>query len=396
MLRELTATNRPCAIASINANCDLEHTHWSATEFRSCRDWPTGQDFPPRQDWLALIPTPVLSHVHAHRTIQRLEPLPGHNLIVLTIGSGSDNSMWHCSHYHDRTVDIIDHVRLIGSPNIALDSLGTETHEPFEARWDRLAHALSPQVLRTIRDQRVMVFGASRNGSILARELAAIGVTRLSLVDPDILEIHNFDAMLGGDCSRVGDRKVDALADELVRFRDDMAVTCLPWTATDRRVVDHARTADVYFTCVDHGTPILLAAKMANRWNKLHIDVGTNVQHIATGRLEMFGDVRTMFPHQACVACVGGIPDRAQANLDLQLPAGSVPLRFRPDFRTERAGSLVTINALTVSIAVQNFIEIMANRLSGSNWTRINWTASHPEIRSEMVVSPGGCKVCGS
>ena len=89
MMRELTATNRPCAIASINANCDLEHTYWSATEFRSCRDWPTGQDFPPRQDWLALVPTPAISHDHAHHTIQRLQPLPGHNLIVLAVGSGS-------------------------------------------------------------------------------------------------------------------------------------------------------------------------------------------------------------------------------------------------------------------------------------------------------------------
>lgn len=391
-------------VAGLTSDTNAVRKNWSIGPMTLCQQPPSGDDYPLLHDWIVLLNLAgsldtEFQDTDAESLRRRFRPLPGQNLIVFAIGIGSDRQGWLGFHFHAGYTQSIDEVEIVGSHSLRLrrHKKGEASQlQPSPPRWSRLRHALTPPVLDRLSDQHVIVFGASRNGSTVARQLAAFGVRRLSLVDPDVLEEHNFDAMLGGDVQAVGQAKVTALADELTRFRDDMAVTCLPWTATDRRVLEYAPGADIYITAVDHGTPVLLAAKMANRWNKLHIDIGTRVTRNDDGNLDLFGDVRLMFPRQVCASCVGGIADREQAEQELSLPAGVVPLRPPKDFRDQRAGSLVTINAITVSIAIQSLIDHLAGKITTSHWYRTAWT---PEtgISTEVspVVSPGDCEICG-
>ncbi len=351
---------------------------------------PRGSHHGLLQDWIVVdrVFRPDVDLVAFYR--ERFDPLPGQRLVVLVIGDGEESGKWHCGIFHRGNYEAVDRVRVIGISNLILErSNDNETDVDIEGiRWSRLRHMFGDIAFRRIRNTHVMIFGASRNGSIAARQLAAIGVGKLTLVDPDVLETHNFDAMLGGNMADIGRSKVSALADELIRFRDDLAVTGLPWTATDRRVIARARSADVYITCVDHGTPVMLAAKMANRWNKVHIDLGTNVQHGTSGGLEIHGDVRLFQPHDACALCVGGVGNRQEAEIDMLLPPGTVAIRPKQDFRQHRAGSLVTINGITVSIAVQMLCDHLTTNGSGSSrWARVTYTTLDGFSISSLKVS---------
>ena len=58
---------------------------------------------------------------------------------------------------------------------------------------------------------------------------------------------------------------------------------------------------------------------------------------------------------------------------DLNAPASSLRLRAPRPWNSERAGSLVTINAITVGAAVQMWLDLIASHLEASQWQRFLW-----------------------
>ena len=163
-------------------------------------------------------------------------------------------------------------------------------------RWSRTVGAISWEVMRKIRQSSVTLVGAGRNGSLMALELAALGVERLRIIDPDPLRIENLDGMPGIRQRDVGRPKVQALSVLLHRFRPDMALTLLPSSATDdaaSRLMQ--RRCDLLVTCVDDDTPRLAAAIIARRTLTPHLDVGTSVQRGEHGT-SITGDVRLLLP----------------------------------------------------------------------------------------------------
>ena len=389
-------SNTGVAVGILRRRQTHDQITWSLDQVQWHDQPPTGRDFPPIADWCVIRRLPDDAALeHDKHTI--LQPLPGQNLVVLTLTNGQQGSGgWSAIGLAGEKIYPIEEVRIIGAPSLVLSTspinrsaVGLDINHP---RWSRLRNMWGDENLLRVANTHVMIIGASRTGSVVARQLTALGFGKLTLVDPDVLEIHNYDAMLGGSMDDIGRSKVAALADELVRFRDDIAVTGLPYTATDHRVIERARNADVIITCVDHGTPVLFAAKMANRWNKVHVDIGTSVQKRENGELEITGDVRLFQPHEACASCVGGIGNRVEAEVDLLL-ADQTRIARGVDFRLQRAGSLVTINSVVVSIGTHLIVETVLG-LQKSCWSRILIEGSELKTTTAQVNRASDCRIC--
>ncbi len=360
---------------------------------------PLGIERPLNANWIVAVGGSDDTPYRSEKELREIFlPLPGQSWVVLSFGFGNRRGQWRAWLFHGTDVSPIGTLKIAGGPYLLLRNSpinDPQTPSKIPARWSRLTNMLGSKFVESLRDMHVMVIGASRNGSVAARQLATLGIGKLTLVDPDVLEIHNFDAMLGGDLGDIGNKKVSALANEITRYCDDIAVTGIPSTATDLRVAERAQNADVLVTCVDHGTPVLLAAQLANCWNKIHLDIGTSVQRTESGELTMSGDVRLFLPRQGCAACVGGIADREDAELELRLPPGVRPIRPSIDFRQQRAGSLVTLNAITVSIGIQHLIDTLTGRSTTSRWSRVDWRPDGLLVADRAVSGLPECKWCG-
>jgi hypothetical protein len=385
-----------CVVGSLIKSSNLLRPQWIVQELSPSSRIPTGSDYSVLSPWLEIeLFNPGVSST-IDDCFRRFQPMPGQHFIHCSIGSGQNRGEWNSVLFHAGRAHAID-LHVAGSPYLKLTQLNNSRERPEvnHGRWTRLTNVLGTHAIDLMGSLQVMILGASRNGSTMARQLAALGFGHLTLVDPDILEIHNFDAMLGGDIQDCGIPKVVALSEELVRFNDQLRVTRLPYTATDSRVIEAAKASDILITTVDHGTAVLVASKIANRWNKIHLDIGTSVQHEADG-LRITGDVRMFLPREACAMCVGGIPDLRNAQVEMKLPSGAVPFRVTRDFRAERAGSLVTINSIAVSVGVQMLLDLLTGRSTGSQWTRLEL---HPTKGLQAITSrierPGGCRNCG-
>lgn len=97
------------------------------------------------------------------------------------------------------------------------------------------------------------VVGVSGTGSIVAEQLARLGIGRLILIDFDRMEIKNLNRVLNStlqDALR-GRLKTEMVAARIHSYRDDIEIHCVDTSIACRKAILAAGSADFLFCCVD-------------------------------------------------------------------------------------------------------------------------------------------------
>jgi len=272
-----------------------------------------------------------------------------------------------------------------------------------QARWSRTIGALGgKEIWRRLVRLRIGIVGCGRTGSLVAATLARLGVRQITLIDPDLVELHNLgemDVVTGDD---VGQAKAAAIADRLRPQTPRSSAILLPIVApiTAPEAREAAKECDVLFCCADNDAARLATAVIATLYHKVLIDIGTGIFFHATGGdradsgsarqsvrpnatmqttlpsstpslslRRMGGDVRLILPSDGCLLCAGNLANYQQAVEDLcnhRLPA-----TVGADWRRQRAGSLRTLNQLAAALGVQMLQDLVAERIAATTWTQI-------------------------
>lgn len=100
---------------------------------------------------------------------------------------------------------------------------------------------------------RCGVVGLGSVGSIVAESVARIGVTQVTLIDPDRVEEHNLDRLLHATTRDIGRLKVDLTARRLrkIATASRIRVESLPLSVHDFAAYRAALDCDILFSCVD-------------------------------------------------------------------------------------------------------------------------------------------------
>ena len=319
--------------------------------------FPTGEARPPLSDWVVL-GAPADDGDDLPGWLDRLHPRKTQLLAVTQVGLGERRAAWTGSVIENGQVRPLDAIRVVGPGMLRADRSPPKERSELSAadqqRWSRTRGALGDATWRKLAAARVLLIGAGRTGSALAFHLAALGVRGLTLVDPDRLNLENLDAEFCVTPRDVGRAKTEALQRRLHAFRPDGAIASLPYSATPESLAARAAGADLIATCVDQDTPRLVAARLARRFLRVHLDVGTGITAEApAGPPLLAGDARLLLPRRGCVCCVGGLRNAADARYELRAPPGALPRRPPQPWHQQRAGSLITLNSLAVATAVQ-------------------------------------------
>jgi molybdopterin/thiamine biosynthesis adenylyltransferase len=370
---------------------------------------PTGDRFAPLDDWFVLhVATAGRVTGVALELLARLRPKASQTVAALVVASGGqdDSSGWDGAiRLHGGQVRLLDGLQIVGSGMLCVD------REPVAElpggidgsggddglRYSRLTGAVGARVARRLRSAAVTVIGAGRNGGAAALQLAALGVRTLRLVDADLMGLENLDAMPLA-IADVGKPKVTALAARLRALRPDLVVSCFAApTSAQQMIAAHRRLpADLILTAVDSDTPRLAASLLSRETLAVHVDLGTHVARDASGAMRLSGDVRLLVPGAGgCVACVGGLADRDQTLYELFAPPGSLHRGLPSAWHEQRAGSLVSLNAITVGVAVQAWLDLLAGRLAASCWHRLRWTPGEGlQSHAALVSAAEDCPFC--
>ena len=142
--------------------------------------------------------------------------------------------------------------------------------------------------------------------------------------------------------------------------------------------------ADVLICCADNDAARLATALITTPLHKVLVDIGTGIHHTAApaahpigqgggagriGARTMGADVRLIVPGMGCLLCWGGLARLARAVDDLTHPGGR--RRAPVPWHEQRAGSLRSLNQIAAHLALRQIEDLVAGRLDGSHWTRI-------------------------
>jgi molybdopterin/thiamine biosynthesis adenylyltransferase len=392
MLELLKAPNR-MAVGSMASDPFSEPRPWKAAALEVVAE-STGVAWPAFGDWSAVMVSERM--LDAPAVLSRLQPSFAQTLIVVVVGVGPLAGRWWGWISTRGQTHPLDGFRIVGPSMLRLER--APIAKAVDERWSRLVGPVGGErVFRVLADASVLVLGCSRTGTLAATMLAALGVRRLALVDPDVIEPHNLDGMVLTTPRAVGKPKAVALAKRLSAFRPEMLVQAVKAGLNDRRASRLAGSSQLIVSCVDNGAGRLQAADWAKKAMAVHLDVGSGIRMV-DNRRELAADVRLLLPGRGmgCLRCVGGVARLAEAEAARRLPPHALPRRHEPWNAHGRLGSLITLNAAAVASGIQSWLDLLAGELPASIWHRLRWQPrSGWECATALVTGISGCSGCG-
>ncbi|MDN4501152.1 ThiF family adenylyltransferase [Alteromonadaceae bacterium BrNp21-10] len=240
----------------------------------------------------------------------------------------------------------------------------------------------SPSVLGTVQ-KRPMTFtsemqqdlnnltaciaGVSGTGSIVAEQLARMGIGKLILIDFDKTEFKNLNRILNStiEDAKSGRLKTEMLASKILQYRDDIEIQCINSSIGCREAIMETGDADVIFCCVDSLDGRQICDRISSAFLQPLLDVGVTIPTRRTNKGEpaiadVLGRIDYVYPGSSTLLDRGvyspeGLRKEylklvAPKDYDTQVAEGYIK------GLVEEAPSVITLNMRAASSCVMEFI----------------------------------------
>lgn len=266
--------------------------------------------------------------------------------------------------------------------------------EPWFARQEL---ALGRDGQARLRRLRVGVIGLGGIGSVVAMQLAHLGVGGLVLIDGDVVEPSNLSRIVGALPSDVGAAKVDVAA----RYARGLGYTEVE-TVVAYLSPEHERlfaTCDVVVSCVDKLTPRALLNRLAYRHLIPLIDLGVAFRVSDTGSIVGdAGRVVVVGPGRPCLACWGHLdPHRLrEENLtpsDRRVAQDAGYL----EGADEEQPSVIAFNTSVAGAGVVEVLRLVTG-FAGADTppNRLAFSFTEGTVRRNTIMWNPACRICGT
>jgi len=230
----------------------------------------------------------------------------------------------------------------------------------MEERYDRQLLVFGPEGQERFRHTSVAVIGVGGIGAEVVLQLVRLGVERLLLVDPDLVEASNLNRMAGSTLKDAQSQspKVDMLKRIALAINPDLHVAVMKDSILEEEVQEHTKTYDLVFGCVDNQLARFALNRLSVRYLIPYIDAGTGIQVNSRHEIEHAGgQVRIVLPGMGCLNCINGI-DLDKANLET-LPPSERLLPHQGGYiqgAEVKAPAVASLNGVIASLAVTEFM----------------------------------------
>jgi hypothetical protein len=264
-------------------------------------------------------------------------------------------------------------------------------HSPCElglaqlAVADRQVRAFGADGQRVLAQLDVAIAGVGGLGSVVAEQVARLGVRRLRLIDDDRVSLTNLNRWQGGTPADVGRFKVEAMRDRLQLCVPDCEIEAVARPAYSAKARAALAAADLIIGCVDNGLARAYLNRLALQYLVPYIDIATEIGS-AEGRPQPKLRLITVVPGvSACMDCSPVIAyDRAQTNRVFTDPVSFENLRnagYITDLPQEPSPSVMPLNTIAGGIAGDEVLALATGYRPLSRYLRFDW----PDINSRCL-----------
>jgi molybdopterin-synthase adenylyltransferase len=287
--------------------------------------------------------------------------------------------------------------RILGT-NIALSvtACGTElrTRVPvFEQTvnmYDRQIRAFGKEAQSNLSSLTIAIVGTGGTGSVIAQQLAHLGVRRFILMDPDILDVTNLNRMVGSTPQDIGKPKVEVIKRLIESINIGPEVVTLMESVLNNRSALKLVTADFIFCCTDsHGSRAILN-QLAYQYIIPTIDMGVVIKSQSRKIEYIAARTQLLSPGIACLVCEN-LLDYEEVRRDLLSEFERRQDPYIPS-ENEPAPAVISLNSTIASMAVTMFL----NAVVGIPGTarHINYNALLGTTRPVLCAPHPNCIVC--
>lgn len=263
---------------------------------------------------------------------------------------------------------------------------GSEVH-PIH---DRQVRVFGPDAQAALQNLRVAIVGLGGTGSIVAQELAHLGVRDFILVDPDVVEESNLNRVANAAQRDIGRLKVDVASDYILRIVNNPIVATHREDIIRAKVASELANADIIFGCTDtHGSRAVIQ-QIAYQYFVPCIDIGTTII-VKAGRVsQIVGRIQLLAPGLACFFC-GSLLDSSEVRRDMMTERER---RDDPYLQGERepAPAVMSINGTIASLGVTMLLaHVVGVPAAGRH---LIYNAVNSTLRPVSVAQRERCYIC--
>lgn len=224
-------------------------------------------------------------------------------------------------------------------------------------RYERQIRFFGKDGQNIIQKIHVAVIGIGGTGSHIVQQLAFLGVSAITIIDPDNLELTNMNRLIGVKYDDlIGTPKVNIMERLILSINPSIKIFKIKDNFISELGFRAIKKADFVFSCVDNDGARLVLNEFCLAYKIPFIDVATE---IFIDPLEYGGQVISILDGNACLFCLGYIsPDEARKylqNMDARKDEESI-YGISKDLLENSGPSVVTINGIISSIALTEFL----------------------------------------
>lgn len=180
-----------------------------------------------------------------------------------------------------------------------------------QERDDRQVRAFGAPGQRLLRRLHFGVIGVGGTGSLECQQLAHLGATRITVIDPDLVEETNLSRLVGSIPSDVGQPKVEVAAKMIRAINPDATVILLQADIVDEEIAKLIATFDFVLLCTDSHASRAVVNQAAYQYLVPVIDMGVSIT-VANGAVShITGRVQMLAPGLPCLTCSGALDGEA-------------------------------------------------------------------------------------
>jgi len=263
---------------------------------------------------------------------------------------------------------------------------------PVAEQFDRQVRAFGEDGQRAIQALRVAIVGLGGTGSVIAQQLAHLGVCKFLLIDPDTLDKTNRNRVVGILKGDVGRAKVLIARRMIKRLAPNSEVTVKQGDVLEKDTGMLLTAVDFIFCCTDsHGSRHFIN-QLAYQYFVPCIDMGVVIT-TDSGRVTHFGGRTHMLaPGVSCLVCTDGVLSPQEVRWDLS----NERQRAADPYFSGRANitqpAVISLNSTVASHAVTMFLATVAGIPTD---VRSQLVRGIPGITRALAKAPReGCITC--
>lgn len=256
--------------------------------------------------------------------------------------------------------------------------------------FDRQVRAFGADGQQALNSVRIAIVGLGGTGSIIAQQLAHLGVRDFILVDPDVIEATNLNRVAHATVEDLGLPKVRVAGRYIRSVAPDANIVQIDGDIIRAQVARELTNADIIFGCTDsHGSRAVLQ-QISYQYLIPCIDMGSTIT-VVDGRIEhIFGRVQLLTPGVACFTC-SGLLNPAEVRRDMMSAFERQADPYIQGAR-EPAPAVMSLNSTVSSLAVTMLLSLVAG--VPSRGRHILYNAIHSTMRAVSATADPNCYIC--